>query len=313
LHGTQCYKLIQSETATYAAAQAACAEYGTGGLLAAPTTAEIQGVLDTLNAAGTPADFWIGLDDQTLEETYVFSDGTDFTKTGGTYAAGDVTWSATFTSWKDNQPKDDATNRDLQDCVRTDSNGKWDDLHCTNTQINYACQLPLGTPVSPVCGASWARTEDICFKMITVADAEVAEVTQAANEVDYTTAKASCEGLATNGMLAGPKTTAIFDTLNSLNTASLEYWVGLDDSTTEGNYTFSDGTIFTLTGGTIGTSDATWSTGFTAWKDGQPKDDLGEEESKQEKQDCVKVINLTWDDVDCTKTMPAYACQKPPA
>ena len=66
LHGTQCYKLIQvlgnhiknylctlyfkldpqtipqSETATYAAAQAACAEYGTGGLLAAPTTAEIQ-------------------------------------------------------------------------------------------------------------------------------------------------------------------------------------------------------------------------------------------------------------------------------
>ena len=100
LHGTQCYKLIQvlgnhiknylctlyfkldpqlipqSETATYAAAQAACAEYGTGGLLAAPTTAEIQvfskwlsyplfqGVLDTLNAAGTPADFWIGLDDQ---------------------------------------------------------------------------------------------------------------------------------------------------------------------------------------------------------------------------------------------------------
>ena len=67
----------QSETATYAAAQAACAEYGTGGRLAAPTTAEIQvflqmfvlnplfqGVLDTLNAAGTPADFWIGLDDQ---------------------------------------------------------------------------------------------------------------------------------------------------------------------------------------------------------------------------------------------------------
>ena len=37
---------------------------------------------------------------RTLEETYVFSDGTDFTKTGGTYAAGDVTWSATFTSWK---------------------------------------------------------------------------------------------------------------------------------------------------------------------------------------------------------------------
>ena len=57
-------------------------------------------------------------------------------------------------------------------------------------------------------------------------------------------------------------------------------------SATEGTYTFSDGTSFTLTGGTIGTSDATWSTEFTAWKDGQPKDDA----DKQEKQDCVKVL-----------------------
>ena len=43
--------------------------------------------------------------------------------------------------------------------------------------------------MSPVCGASWAKTEDICYKLITVADAELAEVTQAANEVDYATAK----------------------------------------------------------------------------------------------------------------------------
>ena len=76
---------MQSETATYPAAKAACAQYGTDGLLAAPVTSEIQvkfaaehkssflsnfyfilfaqGVLDSLNAAGTPADFWIGLDD----------------------------------------------------------------------------------------------------------------------------------------------------------------------------------------------------------------------------------------------------------
>ena len=60
-------------------------------------------------------------------------------------------------------------------------------------------------------------------------------------------------------------------------------------SATEGTYTFSDGTSFTLTGGTIGTSDATWSTGFTAWKDGQPKDDA----AKQEKQDCVKVLYVS--------------------
>merc|ERR1712013_49845 len=253
LQGTQCYILIQSETATYPAAKAACAQYGTDGLLAAPVTSEIQGVLDSLNAAGTPADFWIGLDDMATEETYTFSDGTSFTKTGGTYAAGDVTWSAPFTSWKDNQPKDDETNRELQDCVRTDENGKWDDLHCTNTQINYACQIPVGNPVSPVCGASWSKIDDMCYKLISITDTDVTEVTQAANEVDYANAKASCEGLATDGKLAGPKTTTIFDELNALNTGSLEYWVGLDDSTTEGTYTFSDGTSFTLTGGTIGT------------------------------------------------------------
>ena len=43
--------------------------------------------------------------------------------------------------------------------------------------------------MSPVCGASWAKTEDVCYKLITVADTEVAEVTQAVNEVDYATAK----------------------------------------------------------------------------------------------------------------------------
>ena len=28
-------------------------------------------------------------------------------------------------SFQDNQPKDDETNRELQDCVRTDENGKY--------------------------------------------------------------------------------------------------------------------------------------------------------------------------------------------
>ena len=69
----------------------------------------------------------------------------------------------------------------------------------------------------------------------------------------------------------------------------------LSHSTTEGTYTFSDGTSFTLTGGTIGTSDATWSTDFTAWKDGQPKDDV----AKQEKQDCVKVRKIILQSLLC--------------
>ena len=101
--------------------------------------------------------------------------------------------------------------------------------------------------------------------------------------------------------------------LTTMNTNAVDFWVGLDDRsvltininisinmmsssrTTEGTYTFSDGTSFTLTGGTIGTSDATWSTDFTAWKDGQPKDDV----AKQEKQDCVKVRKIILQNLLC--------------
>ena len=43
-------------------------------------------------------------------------------------------------------------------------------------------------------------------------------------------------------------------------------------------------------GGTIGTGDVTWSAVFTAWKNGQPTDDV----AKREKQDCVKVFLETW-------------------
>ena len=47
--------------------------------------------------------------------------------------------------------------------------------------------VPL--PVSPVCGASWSKIDDLCYKLIAVTDTDVTEVTQAANEVDYANAK----------------------------------------------------------------------------------------------------------------------------
>merc|ERR1712066_972962 len=169
-------------------------------------------------------------------------------------------------------------------------------MHCTNNVKNYACQIPTGNQVQPVCEDGWTMVESLCFRMESAT-------------LDYSNASEACASLDGNGKLAAPKSQAILDLLTTLNTDAVDFWVGLDDRTTEGTYTFSDGASFTLTGGTIGTSDATWSTEFTAWKDGQPKDDV----AKQEKQDCVKVVSSTWDDVDCTNTMPAYACQRPPA
>ena len=43
--------------------------------------------------------------------------------------------------------------------------------------------------MSPVCGASWSKIDDLCYKLIAVTDTDVTEVTQAANEVDYANAK----------------------------------------------------------------------------------------------------------------------------
>ena len=43
--------------------------------------------------------------------------------------------------------------------------------------------------MSPVCGASWSKIDDLCYKLISVTDTDVTEVTQAANEVDYANAK----------------------------------------------------------------------------------------------------------------------------
>ena len=78
----------------------------------------------------------------TTEGTFTFSDGTTFTKTGGTYGDTDVTWSASFTHFKDAQPVASENARNTQDCVKTDgASGKWDDVGC-NGPRNYACQKP---------------------------------------------------------------------------------------------------------------------------------------------------------------------------
>lgn len=234
-------------------------------------------------------------------ETFTFSDGTTFTKTGGTLGGGDVTWSAAFTAWKAGQPA--AETAAVQDCVRVDTNGKWDDVGCSTKQFNYACQIPAGTKV---CDDGWANLDGLCYKVITA---------EAGSEPNYATAASLCTAQGTGGKLAAPTNKDIMAEINRQNTASAQLWVGLDDSATEGTYTFSDGTSFTKTSGTYGSVDdpPVYSAAYTPWKAGQPSSALNSEGLvKFEIQDCVKVINEDWDEVDCTKPMPAYACQKPP-
>ena len=77
------------------------------------------------------------------EDTYTFSDGTNFTKDTGSFGSANVTWTADFTPWKASQPVADDTTRENQDCVKSDQNGLWDDVVCGSLRY-YACQIPAG-------------------------------------------------------------------------------------------------------------------------------------------------------------------------
>ena len=81
-----------------------------------------------------------------------------------------------------------------------------------------------------------------------------------------------------------------------------------NNRTTEGSFTFSDGTTFTKTGGEFGTTDMTWTDGqFTSWKDKQPV----ASSTTRDKQDCVKAdTSGKWDNVLCGKGIN-YVCQIP--
>merc|ERR1712088_854870 len=135
----------------------------------------------------------------------------------------------------------------------------------------------------------------MCFKIIETA-------------VAFASAETECAGLAEGATMAAPKAAAIMTSLNALNPSGEDVWIGLDDRDTEGTYTFSDGTSFVQTGGTLGSDDVTWSYSFTAWKSGQPHADA----SKAEAKDCVKIDTTElWGLVDCTKEKN-YACQMAP-
>jgi len=158
----------------------------------------------------------------------------------------------------------------------------------------------VATTTAPPCGADWEQVGQTCYRL----------VTNASPSLTYDGAASACKTLVTKGRLAAPKTSAIFTKLNDLNTGNADFWVGLDDRDTEGEWTFSDGNFFTKTGGTYASSSdpPTWSAAFTAWQTDQPV----AEGAARDSQDCVKAADKKWDDVDCdTVALAAYACEKP--
>jgi hypothetical protein len=114
--GQRCY-FIASQALAWGAAQQACAEWG-GHLVTLDSSDE-----DTFLATQTTQDLWLGLNDVTLEGTFVWEDGS----------------SVGYTHWASMEPN----NSGDSDCAeKRGSNGFWYDQQCLSSQI-YACEQAM--------------------------------------------------------------------------------------------------------------------------------------------------------------------------
>ena len=123
----------------------------TGGYtLANIPSAEVNNFITAL-AGGV--NVWIGLNDQTTEGTYLWSDGS---------ALGN------YTSWKDNYPTNPdipSANKETQDCIRMmsgDNAGLWHGTNCAKPGIRFVCEasVPSSTTI-PTSTCTTPTTEGV--------------------------------------------------------------------------------------------------------------------------------------------------------
>ncbi|XP_078000514.1 low affinity immunoglobulin epsilon Fc receptor-like [Glandiceps talaboti] len=79
--------------------------------------------------------FFIGLNDKTVEGTYVWSDGTEVNRCNP------------YTNWATGEPNDnEKQDTKGQDCVqlwfRGNRQGKWDDEYCDYRPKGFVCEIP---------------------------------------------------------------------------------------------------------------------------------------------------------------------------
>lgn len=114
--GESTFKAVNSN-ATQGDAQKACEQWG--GRLATTTAANNAAVRAYATSAGLGR-FWIGLNDHTKENRFVWADGK----------------AATYTNWSGGEPNDWGSG---EDCTEMYGNGKWNDLRCSHP-FPYVCE-----------------------------------------------------------------------------------------------------------------------------------------------------------------------------
>eukprot|EP00058_Branchiostoma_floridae_P019226 XP_002604716.1 hypothetical protein BRAFLDRAFT_80311 [Branchiostoma floridae] len=262
-----CY-LFRTQELTWQQAENRCSQVGAH--LASVRTGQENEFIRSHSAARK---IWIGLNDKGTEGTWRWTDSTG----------------VGYLNWLPNQP-DDAGNS--EDCVEMHTNGRWNDNRCNNNNVkqdsvckkapNNGSPPPPRTTVgwtSHVCPPDWEDNplNDFCYQFHT------------GSFRTWHDARAVCQ--ANGGDLVSintPSESAYITGRVSLVTNMATMWIGAHDQTTEGGWSWVDGSPFT----------------FLNWGGGEPNN------AGNGGEDCteIAVTNGNWNDLNCDN-LRGYICK----
>ncbi|XP_066304553.1 uncharacterized protein [Branchiostoma lanceolatum] len=262
-----CY-LFRTQELTWTQAENRCTQVG--GHLASVRTGQENEFIRSHSAARK---IWIGLNDRGNEDTWRWTDSTG----------------VGYLNWLNNQP-DDAGN--TEDCVEMYTNGRWNDNRCNNNNVkrdsvckkapNNGSPPPPRTTVgwtSDVCPPDWEDNplNDFCYQFHTGSFRtwQDARAVCQANGGDLVSINTPSESAYITGRVA-----------SVTNMATM--WIGAHDQTTEGGWSWVDGSPFN----------------FLNWGGGEPNN------AGNGGEDCTEIAVTTgnWNDLNCDN-LRGYICE----
>eukprot|EP00118_Oscarella_pearsei_P022672 m.264678 g.264678 ORF g.264678 m.264678 type:complete len:1411 (+) comp40476_c0_seq1:1691-5923(+) len=265
-----CYQ-YNANKVTYAKAVTACRQTPGANLTSVNSIYEQAILLSMLGSGGV--DVWIGLDDQAVEGSYQWKDGTP----------------VTYSNWGFGEPN---SWHFKADCTDFDSaTGFWNDRFCGNTR-GYVCKMSpdqATSQTSSVCASGWVSYNGHCYWLESGTDAS--------KKLNYTAAESFCEGnsgylVHINDKYENAFLAAAFP--EHMGSTSYRMWMGINDMGAEGVYKSTD----------------KWPIEFTSWRQGEPNDYRhGEDCTEFYARPTDHLVNGLWNDRTCSANL-GYICEK---
>nr|XP_006816218.1 PREDICTED: uncharacterized protein LOC102809517 [Saccoglossus kowalevskii] len=258
LHGDYCY-LFDTTIKTVHGAQDSCGSHNA--MLASIEDEDEQSFING-RVFNIGIRFWIGLHDIDDENQFEWFDGTPFV----------------FTNWGPGEPNN--AGEEGEDCVhlidQEDKLGEWNDQVCTDL-MGYICKKRKSI-YNPSCGRGYEYYPALstCYKFVTD------------EYLSWDDAETQCHvgGGHLLSISGFQEQTHITARMYGLNAPVL--WIGANDRTVEGGWSWSDGTAFA----------------YLNWHVGEPNDaNVGE--------DCTEIIVTSglWNDHHCYDNNIGYICK----